>query len=95
MLFWAGQPRSREEATEPRYRKAAATKKKQKKGKAAATAAAGEVEQTKAEAAKVVRAAEKQTADAIADARGRAKALTGKADKEADALLKEAKKLLK
>ena len=43
----------------------------------------------------MVGAAEKQTADAVTEARGRAKALTGKADKEADALLRQAKKLLK
>ena len=40
-------------------------------------------------------AAEKKTADTVSEARGRANALTAKADKEADALLKQAKKLLK
>ena len=76
-------------------RAAQALEKEEAAAQAAATAAAGEVEQTKAEAAKVVGAAEKQSADAVAEARGRAKALTGKADKEADALLRQAKKLLK
>ena len=76
-------------------RAAQALEKEEAAAQAAATAAAGEGEQTKAEAAKVVGAAEKQTADAVAEARGRAKALTAKADKEADALLRQAKKLLK